>query len=139
MPKASTPTQNNGTSIPVVPTFDIEPVFSAHQRGLKAISEAQEHMFHSMAKVSGELFHFVDRRLENDRETARQLAGCKSPQEAAAVYGKFFETAMQQYSREMGLLAGLYADQAREAIEDVQHQVEETVNVETAGSTPPTK
>ncbi|MEM9012534.1 MAG: phasin family protein [Pseudomonadota bacterium] len=126
MAKASTDTPRFD-AIAALPGFDIEPLIAANQRGLKAAAEAQEHMLRRIAKMHEELFRFADRRLQHDRSTARELAACKSPQDAAAVCGKFFESAMKQYSEEVTLLAGLYADQARETMEDVQHQVEETV------------
>lgn len=134
MAKATETQKNNASFMPTLPAFDLEPLIAANQRGLKAAAEAQEHMLHRMAKVSDELFRFVDRRLERDRETAKELGACKSPQDAAKVCGKFFETAVKEYSQEMGLLAGIYADQSREALEDAQHQFEESIDTGSASA-----
>ncbi|MEM8755882.1 MAG: phasin family protein [Pseudomonadota bacterium] len=121
--------KSNGQDLfrtPIAP-FDLEPMIAANQRGLQAVAEAQSHMFRRLTKMNSELFGFIDRRLERDREAAKELAGCKSPQEAVEVCARFTEAAIKDYSEEAGLIAGLYADQAREAMEDAQHQVETAI------------
>jgi hypothetical protein len=110
-----------------MPQFDIEPLIAVNQRGVKAAAEAQDHMLRRVSAMSDEVFRFLDRRLERDREVVRELSSCRSPQDAVALYGQYFEETMKQYSEEMGLLAGLYSDQAREALEDAQHQIEDGV------------
>lgn len=111
---------------PVAP-FDFEPVFAASQRGMQAAAEAQAHLVNRLTQINSELFGFVDRRLRRDRETAKDIAHCKNPQEMLEVCSRFAERAMKDYSEEVGLIAGLYADQAREAMEDAQHQVETAI------------
>ncbi len=118
------------TTFPTMPNFDIEPLIAANQRGLQAAAEANAHALQRMSKVSGEMFRFVDQRLKQDRDVVKEFATCKSPQDAAAVCGKFFENAVQQYSEELGRLAGIYADQAMEALDDAQHQVEQAMDPE---------
>ncbi|QIE54194.1 phasin family protein [Pikeienuella piscinae] len=110
-----------------VPPLDMEPVFAANQRALKAASEAQAHMISRVTKFNSELFGFVNRRLDQDRCAAKEISRCQTPQDMMSIYAKFAERAMKDYSEEIGLLAGIYADQAREALEDAQHQVEEVI------------
>ncbi|MEM7057117.1 MAG: phasin family protein [Pseudomonadota bacterium] len=112
----------------MVPQFDLEPLIAASQRSLKAATEAQDHALRRMTKLNSEIYRFINRRLDQDRDMVKELATCKTPMDAAGVCGKFMENAVKQYSEEMGLMAGIYADQAREAVEDVQHQVEQTVD-----------
>lgn len=131
MPKADAKLNGTGANpmkMPVMP-FDIEPMIAANQRGFTAAAEAQNHMMKRLAEINSELFGFVSRRLVRDRETAKELAKCHSPQDAVAVCAKFAETAMKDYSEEMGVLAGAYAQSAQQTMEDVQHQVEEVIEV----------
>lgn len=114
-----------------VATADLEPLIVANQKSLKAASEANGHLLKRLATLNTELSRFIERRLEQDRKTARELAACTTPPEAFAAYGRFFERAVKQYSDEMGLLAGLVSDQAREAMEDMQHQVENAMKAGT--------
>ncbi|MEO0361738.1 MAG: hypothetical protein AAF322_11545, partial [Pseudomonadota bacterium] len=55
---------------------------------------------------------------------AHQIARCRNVQECVEVWSRFLETAIKDYADEATLMAGLYADQAKEAANDVQHQVE---------------
>ena len=114
----------------MIAPFDLEPVFAANQRGLKAAAEAQAHLFARLTKVNTELFSFVDRRLQRDREVARDLANCATPQEAAELCARFAESAIHDYSEEAGVLARICAEDAREAFEDAKHQVETTLATE---------
>lgn len=107
--------------------FDVTKMMAGGERGAKAIAEAQEHFIARAAKMHREIANFVDRRLKHDQETVHALAECKSPQEFVAVWGKFVETASKQYAEEFGKIAGMSVDQAREAVEDAQHEIEETV------------
>ncbi|MGF1503491.1 MAG: phasin family protein [Paracoccaceae bacterium] len=107
--------------------FDVNKLMVGGESGLRAMAEAQEHFIERLALVNREIAAFVDRRLKHDRETVHALAACKSPQELVAVWGKFVETASRQYAEEMGTLAGMGVDHAREAAEDVQHELEETM------------
>ena len=107
--------------------FDVTKMMAGGERGMKAMAEAQEHFIERIAKMNREIAGFVDRRLKHDQETVHALAECKSPQEFVAVWGKFVETASRQYAEEFGTIAGMGVDQAREAVEDAQHEIEETV------------
>ncbi|MEM1316065.1 MAG: phasin family protein [Pseudomonadota bacterium] len=95
-------------------------------KGMAAFAEAQQHMIGRVAALNHEVARFVDRRLTHDQETVRKLAECGSPQEAMAVWTAFVETASRHYAEEMGMLAGLGVEQAREAAQDVQREIEET-------------
>ena len=86
-----------------------------------------------MTKVNGELFRFFSQRLDHDRKTVQELSTCKSPQDAFGVWSAFMEKAATQYAEEMAALAGLYADQAREAMDNVSHEVDEIVKTSQNG------
>ncbi|MEM7545392.1 MAG: phasin family protein [Pseudomonadota bacterium] len=131
MPKAD-PKPNGTGANPMkmhLAPFDMEPIIAANQRSFQAAAEAQNHMMKRLALMNKELFGFFNRRLIQDREMAHELARCKTPQDAVAICAKFAETAVKDYSEEVGVLAGAYAEQAQEVMEDVQHQVEETIDV----------
>lgn len=116
------------TTLPNTPSMhslDIQPLMSANANGFKAMAQAQEHMLRRVANFNKEIFKFVDRRLEHDRKTVKEIASCDSPQDAYTVYGKFFEAAAKHYSDEMEALASLYATQTQEILEDAQHQMKD--------------
>lgn len=117
MPRIKT-TPNTVETASVTPV-DLEPLIVASQRSFKAAAEANGHLLKRLVQLNTELTGFVERRLEQDRRTAKELAACKTPPEAFAVYGRFFERAVKQYSDEIELLAGVFSDQARETIEDM--------------------
>ena len=109
MPKDKTTAPNWATLMPSMPYIDIESLITANQKGLKATVEMQEHMMRLMARINGELLSFLGRRLDQDRAMAKELTTCKSPQDAVAVCRRFFETAMKQYTEEMGFLSSICA------------------------------
>ncbi|MEM8957689.1 MAG: phasin family protein, partial [Pseudomonadota bacterium] len=112
---------------------DLTNTMASGERGLKALAEAQEHFIARAAKMNREIADFIDRRLSHDCETVRSLSACKTPQEVVAVWAKFLETATHQYAKEFGTIAGLNVDQAREVVEDTQHEIKESVEPLTAG------
>ena len=63
----------------------------------------------------------------------KEMAACKSPQDAMALFGTFFETAMRQYSEEIGQISAMYVEQTAEALSDVEHEIEEIVETPAKG------
>jgi vacuolar-type H+-ATPase subunit B/Vma2 len=124
MPKSNS--QTGPGAMPGLPRFDIAPIIEANQRGLRAAAQANIHALQRMAKVNHELFGFVTRRLDHDRKAVKQLATCKSPQDALMLFSTFFETAMKQYSKEFAQFSAMYAEQTTEALADADHEIEET-------------
>lgn len=133
MKKTATGTQQADQVWQAMRDFDVSKMMVGGERGMKAMAEAQEHFIDRIARMNREIADFVDRRLRHDRETVHALAACKSPQEIVTVWGKFVETASRQYAEEFRTIAGLSVDQAREAIEDAQHEIEETVRPVASG------
>lgn len=119
--------------MPQMPAVDIAPIIEANKRGLEAAAQANSHALRRMAKVNQELFGFVTRRLEHDRAAVKEMAACKSPQDAMALFGTFFETAMRQYSEEIGQISAMYVEQSAEALSDVEHEIEEIVETPAKG------
>lgn len=105
------------------PAIDVEPFIAASQSTLRAMARTHEHMLRHALDMNGELFAFVERRLDTDRETAREIAGCATMAEAYGICGNAMTRMMRDYSDEMGKIAGLVASQARETMEDVQSQI----------------
>jgi len=127
MPKNRSPQTDRPAGQFAPAPFDIEPVIAMSQRNLRAGLEAQRQMLDRAARLNGEMLEFLDTRLEQDRKAAKELAGCKTMADALEVSAQFFETAFKQYSEEMGKVAGLCADQAKETMEDLRSQVSETI------------
>lgn len=129
MPRSQTDSLKASDVRTIAPPFDLEPLFAANQRAFRAAAEAQSHMLARMTKTSSEFFDFVNRRLAKDRSAAKEFSRCQTPQDLVAAYAAFVEAATKDYSEEISLLAGSYADQAREVMEDAQLQVEEVVDL----------
>ena len=129
MPKTSRKAMSAEMATAPVAPLDLEPMLAANQRNVQAMAEAQTHLIQRFSKMNAEMFNFINRRLERDRAAAREMATCKNAQEAAEGYASFAETAMKDYSEEFGVIAGIFADQTREVIEDAQHQVEAAVEL----------
>jgi hypothetical protein len=110
-----------------IPSLDFDPLLQANKRSVEAVAEANSQVLENVAKFNNEILQFVNQRLEHDRKVAKELAACSSPQEAYGVCGQFLESAMKQYSEEMGIIAGLYTDHLRQTIENTQNQLKETV------------
>lgn len=107
--------------------FDVGGMIAANQRGFEAAAEAQRRMLGRMSQVTSEVMNFVGRRLERDRDTVRRLADCRSPQDAVALYGEFVESAVKEYTEEIGVLAGLCADQAQDVVAGARHLADDAV------------
>lgn len=127
MKKAPGKTEQTGPVWSAMRDFDFTKAMTGGGRSVQAMAEAQEHFIARLATMNKEVASFIDRRLTHDRDTVHALAECKTPQEAMAVWGKFVETASRHYAEEFGAIAGMSVDQAREAVEDAQHEIEETV------------
>ncbi|MEM7497953.1 MAG: phasin family protein [Pseudomonadota bacterium] len=118
-------TKSNGAQAPngAASLPDFAAMTLGGERGIEAVAEAQEHVIQRMARLNREVANFVQRRLEHDRETVASLAACRSPAEAMGVWSAFFSTASQQYSEAFASVAGITAAQARDAAEDLSHEM----------------
>lgn len=115
------------TAAQTIAPIGVETMIAMNQRGLRAASDASRHFWKRHAALSAEMFRFLDRRLEEDRRVAQELAGCGEPAQAYAVCAAFFETAAKQYAEGSSRLLGASLEGWREGVEDAQRQVEETV------------
>jgi hypothetical protein len=131
-----TKTQNgaNGSHAPFqLPGFDLEPLIAMNRKAMEAAVAAQSHGYEHAAKFSAEVFKFMSQRLERDRDVALKLAQCKSPNDALDVCSKFVDTAAKDYSKELELLAGLYSDGAKDAMESARSATESATEVLKSG------
>lgn len=110
--------------------FDTSAMMAVNQKNLQHIAEAHQHIMRRMADMNAEVARFYSKRLEEDRQMIRDLSQCKNPQEAATVWGAFMETAAKDYTDEMGTIASLCADQAKETLDDVTDAVEDAAAAE---------
>lgn len=119
-----TPQDRSTEAFPMA-RFDASRLIEGNQRAMRAALEAQTHGLQHMAKIGSSVFEFVQRRLKQDADLAQKLGTCKTPQDAYAAYHDFFDTAVREYSDEFSSLAGLYADQTKEVMQDAERQVDE--------------
>lgn len=111
-----------------MPTLDVQPMMAANQAGMRAIAEAGGHLASQMTRMNGEIADFVGRRLEHDRETMTALSTCTTLSETFSIYTDYVQRMMRDYTEEMGTLANLYAETARETMDDMQAGMRESVS-----------
>lgn len=114
-----------GTTGTAPTSIDASRLVESNHRALRAALEAQSHGFRHMAKIGASVFDFVQRRLKHDAEFAQAVGTARNPQEAYEAYHDFFDTAVREYSDEFTALAGLYAEQTKEAMQEAERQVDE--------------
>lgn len=81
-------------------------------------SAAQLQAFDRFERFWEEGLRFAITRFEENRSVLLQLAETRTLPEHAAIWSRYMERAMQQYSENLGLLAGIYSAQARESVEE---------------------
>ncbi len=110
---------------PAMPAiFDFSAAIDTNRRMLLAVADAQVHLLDRMRRSNEEMFRFLDRRLQDDRETVRKLAACGSAPEMWSVAMNFFQRGTKDYSEESGVMAAVAAEQAGEAFDDLRHEAE---------------
>lgn len=119
------PTRPGANPFPALPAFfDLPSAIEANRRTLLAVADAQFHLIDRMRRSNEEMFRFLDRRLQADRETAQKLAACASLPEMWSLTMNFFQRGTNDYSQEAGLMAAVAAEQAGEALDDLRHEAE---------------
>jgi hypothetical protein len=66
----------------------------------QALAEGMEAMVATAAAWQREAMDFVASRLAKDSETMRKLGTCKDPTESLAIYSRWVQETMQDYSAE---------------------------------------
>lgn len=119
------PTRPAANPFPALPAmFDFSSAIEANRRTLLAVADAQFHLIDRMRRSNEEMFRFLDRRLQADRETARELAACASLPEMWSVTMNFFQRGTNDYSEEAGVMAAVAAEQAGETLDDLRQEAE---------------
>lgn len=72
----------------------------------------------ALLKVMNESAQFVMARLQRDLETQKALLSCKSPAELLKVQTDFYQTAMQDYSKEAARMFEMMSSAATSSIKE---------------------
>jgi Phasin protein len=76
--------------------------------GSRALANATETWFAAATECQREMMRFVSMRLEKDAETTREMMGCRSPADVAAIQSRWVEETLRDYNSEMGKLMTIY-------------------------------
>ncbi len=96
-------------------------------RAFQAATVAQQHAVERAGRLYGEGMRFVTRRLEANRRAMHEMAGCRTLPDTLSTWNEYLETTARQYAEEIEAVTGLCAAQVREATEEVQREVGETL------------
>lgn len=94
------------------------------QRNFEAAAAAQKNAVERLGKIYEESLRFANVRLEENRKTLQEVAGCKSLPDAMPIWGAYFERTAKQYSEEFEVLAGLVSEQTLAVIEETVEEVQ---------------
>ena len=86
-----------------------------------------------MTECSQDMTGFVGRRLRADLELPQKLATCREPQAVMAVWGEFWRTAMEQYSRELRQMTTLGDELMTETVKEISDQAEAAIETAATG------
>lgn len=112
--------------------------------GLRVAAAAQRVAFERFERLYEESLRFATSRFEDNRNTLQELAQATSLQDQMAIWSRYVERTIQQYTDNLGALAGLYGEQVRETVQDgaeaaqaAAAAVAEVTPSPMAGATPP--
>lgn len=73
----------------------------------KVLARTAESWFAAVTEYQREMVDFVSMRLEKDSVAVRDMMGCKSPTDAAAVQSRWIEQTLRDYNSEMKKLTAI--------------------------------
>lgn len=86
---------------------------------LARMMTANSILFENMAQIGDEITGFLGRRLQAEIEMRGELAGARTPVDAAAICMRHCERAMREYGEEGSRMAELVADMTNETLTSV--------------------
>lgn len=102
-------------------------VIEAGHRPLELAAEAQQHALERMGRFCDEGLRFLALRLEANRAAVQAFGGCRTVPETVSAWSAYLDSAAGDYSEEFERMAGLCTDQARAMLDEVQHEVAESL------------
>jgi hypothetical protein len=112
--------------------------------GLGVAAAAHRLALERIERLYGEGFRFASARLEDNRDTLRALSQASTLQEQMAVWSRYLERTVKQYTDNLGSFAGIYGQHMRETVQDgaevaqaAASAVAEVTPSPMAGLTPP--
>lgn len=76
----------------------------------RALTNASEAWFSATAECQREMLGFMSMRLEKDGEAVREMMGCKTMADAAAVHSHWVEETLRDYNAEITRLMTIYTN-----------------------------
>ncbi len=86
--------------------------FAASGQGGRALTNAAETWFNASSECQREMISFMSKRLERDGETLREMVGCKTLGDVAALQSRWIEETVRDYNTEMTKLMAIYTKSA---------------------------
>lgn len=75
--------------------------FASAGQGGRALASAAEAWVSAGSECQREMIDFMAKRLEKDGETVREMMGCKTLGDMAAIQSRWFEQTLRDYDAEM--------------------------------------
>lgn len=81
-------------------------------QGGRALTNAAETWFNAGSECQREMIGFMSKRLEKDGETLREMMGCKTIGDVAALQSRWIEETVRDYNTEAAKLMSIYTKSA---------------------------
>lgn len=120
-------TKKAGNGASAMPDFDAFTSFN--RQAFERFDEIAQTMFEGLDTYREEAARFVGHRMRQGFAMPRNLACCRSPQEAFGVYLEYLQTAQKEYLEEAGKLADLASKSAKTVSEEVSEAAAEATKV----------
>ena len=82
-------------------------------------------MYEGLAMLGSEWLDFVTRRLKADLRLPQQVCACRSPEETRDVYAAFWQRAVEDYQKEVTVMAKLNSGFINNSMVAAQNRIEE--------------
>jgi hypothetical protein len=90
-----------------------------------SLTRIQATVFDACLRQNIEILDFLKQRFERDRDLARHLTEAAEPADAAALWGKFLETAAADYADEPRRITTAMAKAMTDALAQARHDAED--------------
>ena len=101
--------------------------------GLRVAAVAQRQAFERLERLCEEGFRFAATRVEENRTTLRDLVQTPNLPDRMAIWSRYVERTVKQYSDNFGMLAGIYREQVRESVQDGADAAQAAADSKVAG------
>jgi hypothetical protein len=125
MPEKTTGGRAEVGFAPLMVPFGLEALMELNRPALAAMAQVNGKVYENLAAMNKNWADFLNRRLKEDLDVARQLAGCKSVPEVYGFWADYLQTAVSDYRTELEQMSKLGKTLADETMHAMQSRAEE--------------